>query len=413
MHQRAFQDVKFIVNRGRESKQVPIKYGPSAESIFLITDGSAMGIAGVIAQGVDWKLAHVAAFYSAKLNSAQQNYPVHEIEMLAGIETMLRHRDILQGAKFIWITDHKGLIHLLKQKDLSGRQARWMEKISEFNFEVQYAPGVENVLADALSRLYSNDAPGTVRARSEYTYHDIINNDVLLKHDISMPLCTSIEAAAVTLGAETGRPEMGREFAARMKNLFVLKGPREQTEGEGRDKKLTIKIPARKPDEHEDKKLKVKIPAQKGKEKSKREKCIGNGAEDGAEEPEIMLEQEILEPDTSLLGVVSGRRDGIDLMSVLKDKYGQDLFFKTILENPKHYRNFEVNKGLVYLKTNGEKVLCIPKILVEGQNVREIVIEEAHSVLAHLSTTKTLIYLKEYVWWKTMATDTAAYCDTC
>ena len=110
---------------------------------------------------------------------------------------------------------------------------------------------------------------------------------------------------------------------------------------------------------------------------------------------------------------MSGGHDGIDLMSVLKNKYGQDLFFKTILENPKHYRNFEVNEGLVYLKTNGEKVLCIPKILVEGWNVCEIVIEEAHSVLAHLGTTKTLMYLREYVWWKTIATDMAAYCNTC
>jgi hypothetical protein len=226
-HQRAFQDVKRIVSRGRGSKRIPIKYGLGTEPIFLITDGSATGVAGVIAQGADWKSACVAAFYSAKLNSAQQNYPVHEIEMLAGIETMLQHRDILQGAKFIWITDHKGLIYLLKQKDLSGRRARWMEKISEFNFDVEYAPGIENVLADALSRLYSNDAPGTVCARSEYTYHDVIDNDVLLTHDIMMPMRTSLEAASVMLGAETGRPETGHEFAARMKDIFVLKGPQE------------------------------------------------------------------------------------------------------------------------------------------------------------------------------------------
>src|ERR1700733_1605969 len=109
-----------------------------------------------------------------------------------------------------------------------------------------------------------------------------------------------------------------------------------------------------------------------------------------AKEPEITRERDVLEPDTLLLGVVSGGHDGIDLMSVLKNKYGQDLFFKTILENPKHYQNFEVNKGLVYLKTNGEKVLCIPKILVEGRNIQEIVIEEAHSVFAHLGTMKTL-----------------------
>ena len=118
-----------------------------------------------------------------------------------------------------------------------------MEKISEFKFEVQYAPGIENVLADTLSWLYSNDAPATVHTRSEYMYHDVIDNDVFLKHDISIPLCTNIEAAAVTLGVETGWPETGHEFAAQMKNTFFLKGPQEQMEGEDRDKKLTIKIP--------------------------------------------------------------------------------------------------------------------------------------------------------------------------
>jgi len=52
---------------------------------------------------------------------------------------MLRYRDILQGVKFRWFTDHKGLIHLLHQKNLSGRQARWMEKIGEFDFDVVYS----------------------------------------------------------------------------------------------------------------------------------------------------------------------------------------------------------------------------------------------------------------------------------
>jgi hypothetical protein len=129
-----------------------------------------------VAQGADWRTAKVAAFYSAKLNPAQRNYPVHEQEMLAGVETMLRHRDILQGARFVWLTDHKGLVHLLNQRNLSGRQARWIEKIGEFDFEVQYLPGVENLLPDALSRMYAFDAPGTVRTPSEYTEHDVGNS---------------------------------------------------------------------------------------------------------------------------------------------------------------------------------------------------------------------------------------------
>ena len=104
--------------------------------MYLVTDGCVAGIAGIVCQGPEWKNASVATFFSAKLNSAQQNYPVHEIEMLAGVETMLHHCDILQGVKFQWITDHKGLVHLLGQKDLSGRQVRWMEKIGEFIFDV-------------------------------------------------------------------------------------------------------------------------------------------------------------------------------------------------------------------------------------------------------------------------------------
>ena len=92
--------------------------------------------------------------------------------MLAGVESMLRHRDILLGCSFTWVTDHKGLVHLLNQRNLSGRQARWLEKIAEYDFRIEYVPGVENILADALSRIYSNDQPGTVRAPSEYTQHD-------------------------------------------------------------------------------------------------------------------------------------------------------------------------------------------------------------------------------------------------
>ena len=99
----------------------------------------------------------------------------------------------------MWLTDHKGLIHLYQQHNLSGRQARWLEKISEFDFEIHYVPGEENVLPDALSRLYSNDMAGTVRALSEYIQLAEQGMDDLLLGLVSMPVLVGPEAELFTV----------------------------------------------------------------------------------------------------------------------------------------------------------------------------------------------------------------------
>ena len=78
-----------IVQTTRDHRRVPLDYSREAPPIWMITDGCATGVSGVVSQGLGWQSANITAFYSAKLNPAQQNYPVHEIKMLAGIKTML------------------------------------------------------------------------------------------------------------------------------------------------------------------------------------------------------------------------------------------------------------------------------------------------------------------------------------
>jgi hypothetical protein len=197
--QRAFEQIKAYTQSCADHCRVALKYGADALSVWFMTDACGNGVAAVVAQGVDWRTASVAAFFSAKLNPAQQNYPVHEQEMLAGVEGMLRYHDILQGAQFTWLTDHKGLIHLYGQKNLLGRQACWLEKIGEFDFEIRYVPVVENVLPDALSRMYLADALGTVRAPSEYVQHDNLDDMPDVSALISMPVLVGDEARAAVL----------------------------------------------------------------------------------------------------------------------------------------------------------------------------------------------------------------------
>ncbi|GFW70274.1 retrovirus-related Pol polyprotein from transposon 297 [Trichonephila clavipes] len=50
------------------------------------------------------------------------------------------------------ITDHAALTKLTNGKNLSSRIIRWALKLSEFNIEWEHRPGVQNVVADVLSR---------------------------------------------------------------------------------------------------------------------------------------------------------------------------------------------------------------------------------------------------------------------
>ena len=89
-----------MVSDFRHNHQIVLDYSKEAPPINIVTDASASGIGGIVSQGIDWKDSKIAAFFSAKLNPAQQNYPVHNVELLAGVETMLRHKNLLQGTHF-------------------------------------------------------------------------------------------------------------------------------------------------------------------------------------------------------------------------------------------------------------------------------------------------------------------------
>ena len=56
------------------------------------------------------------------------------------------------GRKFEIRTDHHSLKYLFDQPNLNARQARWLELISEFDFDIKHVKGKENRVANALSR---------------------------------------------------------------------------------------------------------------------------------------------------------------------------------------------------------------------------------------------------------------------
>ncbi|GKE32999.1 putative reverse transcriptase domain-containing protein [Tanacetum coccineum] len=82
----------------------------------------------------------------------QGNYTTHDLELGAVVFTLKIWRHYLYGTKCTVFTDHKSLQHILDQKELNMRQRRWLELLADYNCEIRYHLGKENVIADALSR---------------------------------------------------------------------------------------------------------------------------------------------------------------------------------------------------------------------------------------------------------------------
>ena len=118
----------------------------------MTTDASDYAMGAVLSQVWD-DGEHPVAFESRKMNPAEQNYPTHEKELLAVIHALRTWRHYLLGRKFTIVSDHHSLKFLQTQPQLSRRQARWLELLAEFDYEIVHRPGKSNVVADALSRL--------------------------------------------------------------------------------------------------------------------------------------------------------------------------------------------------------------------------------------------------------------------
>jgi len=95
----------------------------------------------------------VVCYESRKLNENEQNYVTYDLELKMIIHALKMWRHYLLGRRFVLMSDHIRLRYLFDQSNLNVRQARWLATISEFDFEIRYIKGKENMVVDALSRI--------------------------------------------------------------------------------------------------------------------------------------------------------------------------------------------------------------------------------------------------------------------
>ena len=142
----AFQLLKEHMSRA------PVLCIPDPNLSFVVTtDASDFAVGAVLSQD-QGQGPQPVAFISRKINPHERNYAAHEKETLAIMHALKKWQVYLEGRHFTVYTDHATLRHFPEQPDLTRRQARWMEKMQEYDFEIKYIPGKQNAVADALSR---------------------------------------------------------------------------------------------------------------------------------------------------------------------------------------------------------------------------------------------------------------------
>jgi len=121
--------------------------------IVLRPDYSTVAIGGAIYQRPpDGTALQPLLFYGRKLTPAESRYCTIEGECLAIVLGFQRCRPyILPSTTVTVVTDHSNLQFL--RRSANPRVQRWLITLSEFRFDVVYAPGDTNAVADCLSRL--------------------------------------------------------------------------------------------------------------------------------------------------------------------------------------------------------------------------------------------------------------------
>ncbi len=88
------------------------------------------------------------------MSSAECNYKIYDKELLIIIWAFehWRFKLKLTDISIKMFIDHQALISLMKDKELSRRQMRWVQKLADFNFKIMYRSDKQNIKIDALTR---------------------------------------------------------------------------------------------------------------------------------------------------------------------------------------------------------------------------------------------------------------------
>jgi hypothetical protein len=120
---------------------------------IMETDASDFAMSAVIMQDHE-DGRHPVAFHSRSFLPAERHYDTHDKELGGIVFGFKSARPLFLGASHpIQVrTDHSNLQYFRHPQKVTGRQARWLEYLQDFDYTLEHIPGTSNTIADLLSR---------------------------------------------------------------------------------------------------------------------------------------------------------------------------------------------------------------------------------------------------------------------
>ncbi len=120
--------------------------------LCIASDASDHGIGAILFQVIDGK-TYYNSIVARSLKNYEKRYSIPKRETLAVVFAFKKFKIFILGRRFILFCDNESLTYSLKEYSNLG----WFDVISEFNFETRHIKGIDNILPDKLSRLFTDD----------------------------------------------------------------------------------------------------------------------------------------------------------------------------------------------------------------------------------------------------------------
>lgn len=268
--------------------------------------------------------------------------------------------------------------------------------------------GEMNILADVLSRMYSNKPDGVKQAKTEYvdkmdreTPHILIGGMRLnwsVMEDVMEPLYMGNKMKAELEAQNNTSPgpwhsTWTRKPVEKYQNQLVCTRLRETKHGLNQRKSTCWQS----------------LNSLKSLEHSSTEKTK---PDEKVSKPKTALEDstvEEYEEKKSAYLMLCGIWTAVQLDWTLHR--GSNVY--NYNGSTRKIPNLQVKDGVLHSKIEDTWLLCIPNVKIREQRAQKFIISHAHLILAHLGVHKTLQLMRMPVWWKIMVKPMAKYCNSC